>query len=70
MNHPRYHSKIIGHILKNRLKNKCACIHGIIQLIIMIMNLKMKNRSYRYDINRPGLDMDRNIVNIKCVSVR
>ena len=32
--------------------------------------MKMKNRSHRYDINRPyGLDMDTNIVNIKSVSV-
>ena len=32
----------------------------------------MKIRSQRYDINRPaglGLDMDKNILNIKCVSV-
>ena len=29
------------------------------------MKMKMKNKSHRYDINRPiGLDMDANIVNI------
>ena len=47
--HQRYHAKAIGHILKNKQKSKCVCIHHIIQLIIM----KMKNRSPRYDINRP-----------------
>ena len=51
--HPRYHPKIIGHILKNKQKNKCVCIHEIIRLIIMKMKMKMKNRSHRYDINRP-----------------
>ena len=29
----------------------------------------MKNRSYRYEINRPGLDIDTNILNIKWISV-
>ena len=48
--HPRYHPKIIGHILKN----KCVCIHRIIRLIIIKMKMKMKNRSHRYGINRPG----------------
>ena len=47
--HPRYHLKIIRHILKNKPRNKCDCFHVIIRLIIM----KMKNRSYGYDINRP-----------------
>ena len=32
------------------------------------MRLKMENRSQRYDIEL-GLDMDRNILNIKSVSV-
>ena len=35
----------------------------------MKMMLKMKNRSHRYDINRPSPRMDTNILNIKCVSV-
>ena len=35
----------------------------------MKMELKIKNRSQRYDINRPKLDMDPNKLNIKCVSV-
>ena len=44
---------MIGHILKNKLKNECVCIHEIIRLIIMKMKMKMKNKSHRYDINRP-----------------
>ena len=27
--HPRYQLNIIGHILKNKQKSKCACIHMI-----------------------------------------
>ena len=27
--HPRYHPKTIGHILKNKQKNECVCIHAI-----------------------------------------
>ena len=49
--HPRYLPKIIGHILKNKQKNKCVCFHQIIRLIIMKM--KMRNRSHRYDIKSP-----------------
>ena len=33
--------------------NKCVCIHEIIQLVIMEMKTTMKNRSHRYDVNRP-----------------
>ena len=51
--HPSYHKKIMGYILINKQKNKCVCIHEIIGLIIMKMKTKMKNRSHRYDINRP-----------------
>ena len=46
--------KIIGHVLKNKQKNKCVCIHEIIRLIVIKMKMKMKNRSHRFDINRPG----------------
>ena len=35
--------------IKTKQTNKCVCIHHVIRLIIM----KMKNRSHRYDINRP-----------------
>ena len=38
----------------------------------MEMKMKKKNRSHRYDINRPtdlGLDMVTNIINIKHVSL-
>ena len=45
----RYHQNTIGHILRNKRKIKCVCIHKIIGLIIM----KMKNRSHRYNKNRP-----------------
>ena len=30
INHPRYHLKIVEHILKNKQKNWCVCIHEII----------------------------------------
>ena len=33
------------------------------------MKMKITKRSHRYDINRLGLDMDKNIVNKKSVSV-
>ena len=42
--HQRYHPKVVGHILKNKQKNKCVCIHEIIWLIMMEMKKKMKNR--------------------------
>ena len=48
----RYHPKVIGHLLKNKRKNKCDCIHKITRLIIMKMMLKMKNRWHRFDIYR------------------
>ena len=48
--HPRYHPKIIWQILKSKRKHKCVRIHEITGLIIMKM--KMKNRSHRYAINR------------------
>ena len=51
--HQRYHPKVIGHILKNKQKDKCVCIHEIIRLIIMKMKMKMENRSHIYDMNRP-----------------
>ena len=43
----------MDHILKNKQKKKHNCIHQIIQLITMKMKVKMKNRSHRYDNNRP-----------------
>ena len=51
--HLRYNPKIMGHILKNKQKNKCVYIHEIMRLIIIKRKMKMKNRSHRYDINRP-----------------
>ena len=44
---------MIGHILKNKQKNKCVCVHEIIGLVTMKMKVNMKNRPHRYDINRP-----------------
>ena len=64
--HQGYHPKVIQRIIKNKQKNKCVFIHEIIRLIIMKMQMKMKNRSYKYNINRPNLD----IVNIKkCLNI-
>ena len=53
-----------GHILKNKQKNKHVCIHEIMQLIIMKMKTKIKIDSHKYSINRLGVDMDTNTVNI------
>ena len=39
------------------------------RLFIMKMNIKMRNRSHRYDINSPGSRLNKNIINIKSVSV-
>ena len=38
----RYHPKIMGHILKSKQKNKCVCIHEIMQL----MNRDKKSASW------------------------
>ena len=45
---------IFENYLKNKQKNICACIHEIIRLITMKTKRKMKNKSNRYDINRPN----------------
>ena len=37
-----YQPRIIRHILKNKQKNKCVCIHKIIRLIIMKIRWKRK----------------------------
>ena len=50
-----YYPKIIGHILKNKQKSKCACIHEIIRLTIIKIKMKMKKRAHTYDKNRPRL---------------
>ena len=50
--HPQYHPKIIGHFLKNKRNSKCVCINDIIRLITMKINIKVKKRSRRYDLNR------------------
>ena len=58
--HPRYHPKIIGHILNNSQKKKYVCIHETMRLIIMKIKIKMKNRSHRYDISRPRSRQEQN----------
>ena len=50
--HPYYHPRIIGHIIKIS-KRESVCIHEIIGLIIMKIEMKMKRRSHRYDIIGP-----------------
>ena len=68
--HSRYHPQIIGHILKNKQKNKYVCIDKITQLIIRKTKIKMKKQSYRYKNNRPRARLDTNIVtNIRRVSL-
>ena len=46
--YPCYHPKTMGDILKNVQKNSTA---EVIWLMAMKMRLKMKCRSYRYDVN-------------------
>ena len=59
-----------GHILKNRQKNKYACIHQMTQLLITKMKMKMKkDHIYTTKIDL-GQGIDTNIViNIRGVSV-
>ena len=45
--HPRYHPRIIGHILKNAQKSMSVCFNEI-RLIIM----RMKNRLHVQIINK------------------
>ena len=42
---PTLSSKITGHILENKQKNNCVCIHDIIRLIKMKLIIKIKLRS-------------------------
>ena len=57
-NNRRYSEKCV--------KNKYVYLNEVIWLMRIKMRLKMKIRSPRYDL---GQDMDKNILNIKCVSV-
>ena len=66
--HTCYHPKIIVHILKNEKKNKYIYINEIIRLILINMNIKMKNRSHRYEINRPR-SRHGHYINTKSVSL-
>ena len=54
-----FSTKNIGHILKNKQKNKFICIHE--------NEDENEKRSHRYDINRHNMDIG--ILNIKSVSV-
>ena len=45
--HPRFHPKVIRYTLKYKQKNKCVCIHEIMNLIIMKTKIKIKNKSRR-----------------------
>ena len=40
---------------KTVAKNTCVCFNDVIELMAMKARLKMKNRSQRYDINRPTI---------------
>ena len=57
--HPRYHPKIIGHILKKN-KKRCVCIREIVRLIIM----KMKRMQKKDHINTTQVDLDLDMVTI------
>ena len=56
-----------------RLYGYMVMVNEVIWLIAMRMKLKMKNTSDKYDINTTqidlGLNMDTNILNVKCVSI-
>ena len=57
---------------KNYAKNKYVCLNAVIWLMTMNIKLKMKNRSYRYNIYRHidlSLDMETNILNLELSSV-
>ena len=43
----RFHPKVIRYTLKYKQKNKCVCIHEIMNLIIMKIKIKIKNKSRR-----------------------
>ena len=50
--HSRYHPTIIGHILKNKQKNKCVCINEIIRLIV-IENENENKKQITYIRHKP-----------------
>ena len=56
---------------KKYCKNKCACVNGIVWLIIMKMRLKIKNRSHSYDtIPRHGSEYTKyKIISMGYISV-
>ena len=48
-----YHPKIIEDILKNVQKTSAFVWIRLYKLMVKKTRLKMKNKSHRYDINRP-----------------
>ena len=60
---------MIRHILKNKQKINCVCIHEIIGLITIKMKINMKNRSPRYDLNRSRPRHGHNYSKCKCLSM-
>ena len=56
--HPHEHPKILGDILKKCTNSNCACFNEAIWLITMKMRLEMKNKSQRYDTNRPNTEAE------------
>ena len=59
--HPRYRLKIIGHIQKISKRTNLS--------VLMKMEMKVKNKSHRHDLNRPSFRHGKNTINIKSVSV-
>ena len=57
-----FHSKIIGHALKDKQKKKWVCVHEIIRLIIMKMKMK-KNNKRKYSKYKTSL----NIITLICI---
>ena len=55
---------------KKYTKNKYVCLSEVIWLMTMKVRLDMKNRSNRYDINRPRLKHDHKYTKYKtCLSI-
>ena len=51
-------------------KKKCVCFNRNIRSIMMKKMLEIKNRSHRYDTNRPRPKDRHKILNSKCGTVR
>ena len=52
--HSRYYPKTTDFLQKKVQKNSASvCFNEVVWLIAMKLNMKMNNRSHRYDLNRP-----------------